>query len=359
MTGTLLPLALALAVAPPQPQAGPAPTPTPHVSRPEGIHPFSLTGRDGRTVTLADLRGKVWVASFVVTRCPDGKCPQVTQTLQRLQKDMAGVPNLLLVTFTVDPEDGPEELDRYASKLDADPKRWLFLTGNRDEIHELLLSFHLRGPKNKPGDTDHAQKLILVDHTGEVRGYFDGLDVERLAKVEDTGRFEQNYASLKKSVHRLVAEVRPAWMPVPFPTFNATLNGLAAVLICAGWCSIRSGLRRLHVICMLSALATSALFLASYLYYHLSIKAGVPTGFRDLAPEASDAAASVYGAILISHTILAVIVTPLVLVSAYLGLRDRLRGHVRLARWTMPVWLYVSVTGVVVYWMLYRLYPTP
>jgi protein SCO1/2/putative membrane protein len=357
MTAALLPLALALAVAPPTPPApAPAPTPTPRVSRGGGIHPFSLTGRDGRTVTLADLRGKVWVASFVVTRCKDGKCPQVTETVRRLQKDLAGVPNVLLVTFTVDPEDGPAELERYASGHDADPQRWLFLTGDKSEIHELLLSFHLRGPANKPGDVDHAQKLILVDHAGEVRGYFDGLDVERLMQVEDTGQFEQNYAGLKKSIHRLVAEVRPGWMPMPFPTFNAVLNGVAAALICAGWCSIRAGLRRLHVICMLSALATSALFLASYLYYHLSIKAGVPTGFRDVAPEASDAVVYLYKAILTSHTILAVVATPLVLVSAYLGLRDRLRGHVRLARWTMPIWLYVSVTGVVVYWMLYRAY---
>src|SRR5262249_33980179 len=152
-----------------------------------------LTGVDGRTVTLADLRGKVWLASFVVTRCKNGKCPQVTQTLQRLQKDLAGVPNFLLVTFTVDPEDGQEELKTYARALEADPKRWLFLRGPEEEIHALQQSFHLRAPGSRPEDYHgekgerpaHSQKLILVDHTGEVRGHFDGLDVEREMKMED------------------------------------------------------------------------------------------------------------------------------------------------------------------------------
>jgi protein SCO1/2/putative membrane protein len=341
---------LALAWPAPPVPPGPERMPRPRAERPEPE--FRFTDSTGRTVTKADLAGKVWLASFVVTRCPDGKCPQVTQTMQRLQKELAGVPNLLLVTFTVDPKDGPDELDRYAKAHDADSKRWLFLTGSEEEIHALLQSFHLRAPDSAPGGIEHAQKLVLIDHTGKVRGYYDGLE----SPYAPEGDFERDLTALKKNVHRLAAEVRPAWMPVPFPAFNATLNGVAAILICAGWLAIRAGYRRLHVICMVAALLVSALFLTSYLYYHLAIKAGAATRFRDLAPEAPDGAAYLYGAILLSHTILAVCATPMALVSAYLGARDRLRGHVRLAKWTLPIWLYVSVTGVVVYWMLYRLY---
>src|SRR5262249_20978990 len=161
-------------------------------------------------------------------------------------------------------------------------RRWLFLTGDEAEIHELLQSFHLRAAGSKPDDYRegdkapmHTQKLILVDHTGRVaegRAYFDGLDVERQGEGEGSGEVERNYAALKKRAHRLAAEVRPGWMPLPFPAFNAMLNGVAAALICAGWASIKAGLRRLHVVCMLAALAVSALFLASYLYYHLIVK---------------------------------------------------------------------------------------
>jgi uncharacterized membrane protein YozB (DUF420 family) len=84
-----------------------------------------------------------------------------------------------------------------------------------------------------------------------------------------------------------------------------------------------------------------------------------PTRFRDNAAEAPEWVALLYLGILLTHTVLAVVAAPLALVTAYLGLRDRYRRHMRIARWTLPIWLYVSVTGVVVYWMLYRLYPTP
>ena len=103
---------------------------------------------------------------------------------------------------------------------------------------------------------------------------------------------------------------------------------------------------------MLSALAVSIAFLTCYLYYHLAVQRGQPTRFAG-----AGAARPVYPVVLLSHTVLAAVVAPLALVTTYLGLRDRLAGHVRLARWTLPLWLYVSVTGVVVYWILYHLYP--
>jgi uncharacterized membrane protein YozB (DUF420 family)/cytochrome oxidase Cu insertion factor (SCO1/SenC/PrrC family) len=345
---------LVLFVAPPAGKEKSRPE-TPPEAESGRVADFSLKERSGSTVARDDLLGKVWIASFVVTRCPDGKCPSVMQTMQRLQKELAGRPDLRLVTFTVDPRDDPDELKRYAKLWDADSERWLFLTGDEKEIDRLLRSFYLRGPKNKPGETSHAQKLVVVDRHGKVRGYYDGM--KDLAYPDlDEEFFEQGLRKLKRQVDELLLPDLPAWMPGDFPAFNATLNGLAALLIFTGWVAIRQRLVRLHILCMLSALLVSAVFLASYLFYHLAIKGGQPTRFSEQAPEAPVWVAYLYHGILISHTLLAVVATPLALVSAYLGLRNRLARHVRLARWTLPIWLYVSVTGVVVYWMLYRLY---
>lgn len=142
---------------------------------------------------------------------------------------------------------------------------------------------------------------------------------------------------------------------IDFPLLNASLNGAAGVLLLAGYIAVRRRWLALHKTLMLSAVATSALFLSCYLYYHFAIKHGKPTRFAEQVPNAPSWLGQVYLGVLLSHTILAVVVTPLALRITYLGLRDRLEPHVRLARLTLPVWLYVSATGVVVYWMLYRM----
>lgn len=136
------------------------------------------------------------------------------------------------------------------------------------------------------------------------------------------------------------------------PTLNACLNSLCTVLLVVGWTAIKRRQVTLHKWCMLTALTVSALFLASYLYYHFVVRGGSPTRF--VGPPA---VRWLYLVILLTHTVLATAVAPMAIISAYLGLRDRLTAHVRLARWTMPIWLYVTVTGVVVYLMLYQLYP--
>lgn len=143
------------------------------------------------------------------------------------------------------------------------------------------------------------------------------------------------------------------------PTINAVLNATSATLLLAGYVAIRGRRVGVHKACMLAALMVSAIFLASYLYFHFVIKHGQPTYFSERAPQAPDWVRHLYGGILLTHTILAAVVAPLALITAYFGLRDRLARHVKLARWTLPIWLYVSITGVVVYWMLYRLYPSP
>jgi putative membrane protein len=135
------------------------------------------------------------------------------------------------------------------------------------------------------------------------------------------------------------------------PSLNALLNATCAVLLVSGYLAIRRGAVILHKTLMLTALAVSVLFLTSYLYYHFAIKHGEPTRFSGEGwPK------TVYLAILLSHTVLAAVAAPMAVTTAYFGLRGRLDRHIRLARWTLPIWLYVSVTGVVVYWMLYQLY---
>jgi uncharacterized membrane protein YozB (DUF420 family) len=136
------------------------------------------------------------------------------------------------------------------------------------------------------------------------------------------------------------------------PAFNACLNGLSAILLLAGFLCIRRRRVAAHVACMLTALAVSACFLASYLYYHLVIKKGEPTRFSGEGWERN-----LYLTVLLSHTVLAAAAAPLAIYTAYLGLRSKFPRHVRVAWWTFPIWLYVSITGVMVYWMLYHLYP--
>ena len=132
------------------------------------------------------------------------------------------------------------------------------------------------------------------------------------------------------------------------PALNATLNGIAAILLSAGYLLIKRGDRRRHQWCMLGALTTSALFLVSYVTYHLH------AGSRPFPGQGP--IRLVYFAILITHVILAAVIVPLALVTATRGLRSQFDRHVRIARWTLPLWLYVSVTGVVIYLMLYQLY---
>jgi uncharacterized membrane protein YozB (DUF420 family) len=143
------------------------------------------------------------------------------------------------------------------------------------------------------------------------------------------------------------------------PALNAFLNATSAVLLVLGYVAIRRRQVTVHKTCMLTAVAVSAVFLASYLTYHFAVRHGQPTSFAERWPQSPDWVRYVYYAVLASHTLLAVPAAPLALASAYLGLRGRYPRHVRLARWTLPIWLYVSVTGVVVYGMLYRLYALP
>lgn len=132
------------------------------------------------------------------------------------------------------------------------------------------------------------------------------------------------------------------------PALNAILNATSAVFLVTGYVMIRRGHRLAHKRCMIAALITSALFLMSYVIYHANMGSRPFPGLG--------LARVIYFAILITHVVLAATILPLALMTATRGLRSQFDRHVRIARWTLPLWLYVSVTGVVIYLMLYQLY---
>jgi uncharacterized membrane protein YozB (DUF420 family) len=133
-----------------------------------------------------------------------------------------------------------------------------------------------------------------------------------------------------------------------FPVINATLNGTSAVLLLVGHSFIKRGRMAAHRAVMISAVVTSSLFLTSYLYYHYHVGSVRFPGHGWSRP--------VYYTILISHTLLAITIVPLVIITLIRALRERFDRHAAIARWTYPLWLYVSVTGVVIYFMLYHLF---
>jgi protein SCO1 len=172
-------------------------TPPPQTDLPRHwlIPDFSLTERDGRKITGADLRGKVWVADFFYTSCP-GPCPMMSSRLSDLQKVTAGLPDVALVSISADPiKDTPDVLKEYAAKFHAGPG-WLFLTGDKTAIYELAnRGFKLglsEDGRTAEEPVTHSTKLVLVDKNGYARGFYDALtptdtsrllvDLERLRK---------------------------------------------------------------------------------------------------------------------------------------------------------------------------------
>jgi len=139
---------------------------------------------------------------------------------------------------------------------------------------------------------------------------------------------------------------------VPFaPTLNAILNASCAAFLLAGYLFIRRRRIQAHKTCMLLAFACSAVFLVSYVIYHLQVGSVGFQGQGWIRP--------VYFTLLGTHTVLAVVIVPLVLVTLARALGGNFERHRRIARWTLPLWLYVSATGVIVYFLLYHLYAAP
>ncbi|MBI3882289.1 MAG: DUF420 domain-containing protein [Verrucomicrobia bacterium] len=134
------------------------------------------------------------------------------------------------------------------------------------------------------------------------------------------------------------------------PAVNACFNATSTVLLVMGWVFIQQGNKVAHRNCMIAALISSTLFLAGYLTYHIAVHAVTrftnPAWFR-----------SIYLVLLLTHTVLAVVIVPLIAITLVRALRERFDAHRRIARWTWPLWLYVSVTGVLIYLLLYQIFP--
>lgn len=302
---------------------------------------FSLTERSGRTVSNRDLADRAWVAAFIFTRCPTS-CPLITKVMKDLQGELAGT-GVTLVSVTVDPDhDKPDVLDVFAKRYGADPNRWLFLTGEKASLYRLLLegfmqSVSVTPPEERKEDVEaisHSDRLVLVGPGNVLLGAYKSREPDSVKRLTERARLADRFARANPLVLKL-------------PPVNATLNGSAAVLLVLGWILIRSRQIKAHAACMVAAIAVSALFLGCYLVYHYQA-GSVP--FRGVGP-----IRIAYLSILLSHTVLAVVIVPLIATSVYLAARGRFQAHARIARVTFPIWLYVSITGVVVYWMLYRM----
>ncbi len=150
---------------------------------------FSLVNRDGRTIRLEDLAGAPWVADFIFTRCP-ASCPMLSARMSRLDRSLPRDVDVLLVSVSVDPAyDTPEVLERYAKKLQA-PERWLFLTGEREDVRRLSiegfkLGLDMDPPPGMAGPEPilHSTRFVLVDGEGQIRGYYEAFDEASTEKL--------------------------------------------------------------------------------------------------------------------------------------------------------------------------------
>jgi protein SCO1/2/putative membrane protein len=271
-----------------------------------GVEDFSLTECHGQTVTKADLLGKPWLACFIFTRCAGADyCPRVSREMEILQQRLKGV-DVRLVTITVDPEnDTPEVLCEYAARYKADPEKWWFLTGDKETIYHLIRhSFRMivyEDPKQIPGfEVAHSLEIMHVDAEGVVRGRYKApsdVDMAKLRRVllgksdaSDARLISEHAEEEKRKQLALEMATRetaaadafaqvPAWV-LRLPAVNASLNGLATVLLVAGWALIKSGMPRAHKTVMLTAFGVSMAFLACYLTYHQQLQHYTGSGSR-------------------------------------------------------------------------------
>ena len=351
---------------------------------PAGLPDFSLTHIDGTQVTKQTLQGKPWVACFFFTRCK-GPCPLLIAQMSQLQRETG----VTLVAITVDPEnDTVDILRNYAAEYieigkDYPNAKWYWLTGSKADVFRLIHQGFLQiayDQEDAPSgfEVAHNNNLMYVDDSGRVRGKYLGTDegatalLRRIIQGKDpVGKMMPGVLnSMAKSqqppsdivdtsipgltISRTQTEDEspektdtvPAWVR-NLPAVNAGLNSLATVLLLGGFVLIKQGRRKAHEVAMLSCFGVSAVFLISYLTYHYwaGHKPFPGTGILK----------TVYLLILLTHIVLAATVPVLAITTIVLGLRQKWVLHRRWAKVTFPIWLYVSVTGVVIYVMLYRL----
>lgn len=342
----------------------------------ESVAPFDLVDQNGDPVTRESLLGKPWVANFIFARCTY-QCPMTCRKIMELNEELAGV-DMRFVTITVDPEhDDVETMREFAGIWQATPDRWVFATGEPEEVWKLIRegfkvsAWENVGTARVPGmEFAHDNNLIHVDEHGMIRGRYNGLiDAELVtlrrvlkeqietpkkhqpAVIEAAAREERAQARKQPAADDPL-DLLPRWAQ-RLPATNALLNALATLLLLAGFAAVKAKRISLHKKLMLYAFGVSVVFLGTYLAYHFALHhyAGIRgkpfTGTGWIRP--------VYFTILISHVVLAALVPVLAVVTIVKGLRDRIESHRRWAKVTFPIWLYVSVTGVIIYWMLYQM----
>jgi protein SCO1/2/putative membrane protein len=282
----------------------------------------------------------------------------MTLNMQALQAYFGQREDLQFVSISCDPlRDTPAVLTEYARSNHADLANWTFLTGEYDRIQQIAQSF-LVSVINENADGQHpdgfvedvvphtgpiihSTRFILVDRAGRVLGSYQGTDAESLDLL---------VAAIEGQLHSTGLD----YLKV-LPAVNASLNGLAGLLLVAGLVFVKQGHLRRHKYAMVSAFVVSIIFLACYLTYHTLRQMNDGVGHTKW--EVDGILRPIYYTILISHVCLAAAVPFLAIRTLWLGVKDDIVRHRRWARITWPIWMYVSVTGVIVYLMLYHLHP--
>jgi protein SCO1/2 len=147
------------------------------------VPPFQLVDQNGQSYGTAQLQGKIWIADFVYSTCP-GPCPMISSRMSETQKPLRDT-DVKLVSFSVDPQhDTPAVLREYAARLNAQPQRWHFLTGDKNTIYHLVRDgFKLATADAGEGGPVHSTRMVLVDRTGTIRGYYDATDADAITRL--------------------------------------------------------------------------------------------------------------------------------------------------------------------------------
>ena len=174
------------------------------------VSDFELVDQDGKNVSLADLRGKIWVADFIFTRCA-GPCPLMSSRMAELQKSLDGVEGVGFVSISVDPDyDRPELLREYGKRYGAKPGTWIFLTGDKKRIFEMISKDFKMGVADGSGDQPiiHGTHFVLVDGEGRIRGYYGindpNLESQAVAEIE---RAVKTKTSREDALEKIIADI--------------------------------------------------------------------------------------------------------------------------------------------------------
>src|ERR1043166_6660571 len=238
---------------------------------------FRLQDRSGQFIGTRDLRGKIWVAQFFYFPC--NTCAKNTPTMKALQDRYRGKSDVNLVSISLTKSD-LDTLQSFAADHEAGDDQWFILTGPDARVSEIVsecfYSLNFKKKEGTLGDTiTHKTDFFLIGAQGIMVGYVDGIA---------PGAFDSMTEQIDHLRTRRRMEERIPIVGGDFPRFNAMLNSTCTILLLLGWVAIRLRYETLHKLLMLSALAVSAVFLASYLFYHFAVMGMEPTRFQGQGP---------------------------------------------------------------------------